>query len=127
MHLKTFEHPHIPFVSENPPFQYSKWMRVSMANSKLTNTVACFILSVFFFIYQFHIFNMFDYSVTGIDLFTVAAHELGHSLGLGHSEDPTALMAPFYQGYNPDFQLNYDDIVGIQMLYGKRQLVKVSI
>ena len=98
-----------------------------MANSKLTNAVACFILSVFFFIYQFHILNMFDYSVTGIDLFTVAAHELGHSLGLGHSEDPTALMAPFYQGYNPDFQLNYDDIVGIQMLYGKRQLVIVSI
>ncbi|XP_072018749.1 stromelysin-1-like [Amphiura filiformis] len=61
---------------------------------------------------------LYNTDVNGIDLFTVAAHELGHSMGLGHSENPAALMAPFYQGWNPDFRLDYDDIVGIQMLYG---------
>ena len=66
----------------------------------------------------------FCYCHIGVDLFTVAAHELGHSLGLGHSEVPTALMAPFYQGYDPDFQLHYDDIVGVQMLYGKKLPLK---
>ncbi|XP_033108512.1 matrix metalloproteinase-18-like [Anneissia japonica] len=54
----------------------------------------------------------------GIDLFQVAAHEFGHSLGLAHSEDPQALMAPYYAGYIPDFELPQDDINGIQFLYG---------
>ena len=50
----------------------------------------------------------------GINLFQVAAHEFGHALGLDHSEDMTALMAPFYQGYIPvdTFQLSDDDIAG---------------
>jgi hypothetical protein len=51
-----------------------------------------------------------------VDLFTVALHETGHSLGLTHSENPAAVMYPFYRG--PVEGLHPDDIAAIQALYG---------
>uniref|UniRef100_A0A7N8YL99 interstitial collagenase n=1 Tax=Mastacembelus armatus TaxID=205130 RepID=A0A7N8YL99_9TELE len=55
----------------------------------------------------------------GFVLFMVAAHEFGHSLGLSHSDDRSALMYPVYTYKNPDtFVLPQDDVKGIQSLYG---------
>ncbi|CAL1527311.1 unnamed protein product [Lymnaea stagnalis] len=58
---------------------------------------------------------------SGINMFQVAAHEFGHSLGLSHSDVSSSLMAPFYRGYQRHFQLDPDDINAIQELYGSRK------
>uniref|UniRef100_A0ACB8FG36 Uncharacterized protein n=1 Tax=Sphaerodactylus townsendi TaxID=933632 RepID=A0ACB8FG36_9SAUR len=54
------------------------------------------------------------------NLFLVAAHEIGHSLGLAHSGDPEALMFPYFKPtLSVDSPLNQDDIDGIQAIYGE--------
>tara|TARA_R110002051_G_scaffold126752_1_gene200374 strand:- start:708 stop:1352 length:645 start_codon:yes stop_codon:yes gene_type:complete len=52
----------------------------------------------------------------GIILRTVAAHEIGHLLGLHHSNDREALMYPYV---NDALKPRLDDINKIQRLYGK--------
>nr|CCC86590.3 mmp protein [Schmidtea mediterranea] len=55
----------------------------------------------------------------GRNLLAVAVHELGHSMGLGHSASETAIMYPFY--VNPtegNIKLDIDDINGMQSIYG---------
>ncbi|NXX20019.1 MMP10 protein, partial [Podargus strigoides] len=55
-----------------------------------------------------------------VNLFLVAAHEFGHSLGLDHSNVREALMYPIYSYVNPaTFRLSGDDKRRIQKLYGK--------
>nr|XP_020667515.1 macrophage metalloelastase-like [Pogona vitticeps] len=56
------------------------------------------------------------------NLFLVAAHEFGHSLGLSHTNVQGALMFPSYSYRNPNnYKLPYDDRQRIQRLYGKRK------
>lgn len=51
-------------------------------------------------------------------MFYVAVHEMGHSLGLAHSNIRDAVMYPWYKADYPD--LGADDIAGIEALYGKK-------
>ena len=51
----------------------------------------------------------------GTNLLQTAAHEFGHSLGLSHTDDNDALMAPFYRGFEVKPRLNEDDIKAIQV------------
>ena len=59
-----------------------------------------------------------------IDLVTVAAHEIGHALGLGHSNVSCALMNPLYNGSHRF--LAQDDINGIRAIYGNRSPINIS-
>ena len=51
-----------------------------------------------------------------IDLITVAAHEIGHSLGLDHTQVAGSIMLANYTGSHRF--LGSDDVAGIQSLYG---------
>lgn len=53
---------------------------------------------------------------SGIEIFNVFAHELGHSLGLNHTDVPGSLMDPYYTTAFQGPQT--DDIAGMRAIYG---------
>jgi hypothetical protein len=68
---------------------------------------------------QFNTGQTFNIGMT-YDLFTVAAHEFGHALGLYHSTLVSAMMYPAYTGQKT--ALSSDDDAGIQAIYGVRPI-----
>ncbi|KAK9074665.1 hypothetical protein SSX86_007263 [Deinandra increscens subsp. villosa] len=57
-------------------------------------------------------------SPTAMDLESVAVHEIGHLLGLGHSSVEDAIMFPTISSGVRKVELARDDVEGIQVLYG---------
>ena len=62
--------------------------------------------------------NWTDNFNVGTNLLMTASHELGHSLGLAHSDVRGSVMSPFYTPYKNGLRLHKDDIKAIQALYG---------
>ena len=54
------------------------------------------------------------------DFYQVALHELGHNLGLEHSNVRSSIMYPYLLYDNT--RLHSDDIAGIQALYGRPKI-----
>lgn len=61
------------------------------------------------------IFSDPNWTDANTDVYTVALHEIGHSLGLAHSDASWAVMAPFYAG--PVQGLQSDDVLGARAIY----------
>ncbi|PKI56208.1 hypothetical protein CRG98_023403 [Punica granatum] len=55
---------------------------------------------------------------TTVDLESVAVHEIGHLLGLGHSSVEESIMYPTISSRTRKVDLAADDVQGIQILYG---------
>lgn len=72
------------------------------------------------FVQGFVIINAFARGV-GTDterLRVILSHELGHSVGMGHTHDESSLMYPFAQMIS---QLSTDDVNGISYLYPRKE------
>lgn len=52
------------------------------------------------------------------DLLWTSLHEIGHAIGLEHSQKRDAIMWPWFEGYQAGLKLRQDDISGIQSIYG---------
>ncbi|XP_009624303.1 metalloendoproteinase 2-MMP-like [Nicotiana tomentosiformis] len=56
--------------------------------------------------------------LSAVDLESVAVHEIGHLLGLGHSSVEDSIMYPSLAAGTRRVELANDDIQGVQVLYG---------
>ncbi|XP_050516385.1 matrix metalloproteinase-18-like [Diabrotica virgifera virgifera] len=63
-------------------------------------------------------YNVNDTDYDSANLFMVILHEIGHSLGLSHSNDKNAVMYPWYS--HKLLTITQDDINGMEALYGRK-------
>lgn len=54
---------------------------------------------------------------SSVSLLSVAIHEIGHSIGINHSQEPEAIMYASYNPQNIKYSLAQDDINAVRALY----------
>lgn len=64
-----------------------------------------------------HINSAYSWSIGGTwDIYSVLLHEMGHSLGIGHTDAPASVMYPYYQRATV---LQSEDVASIRQLYAE--------
>lgn len=65
-------------------------------------------------------------SPRSVDLLSVATHEIGHAIGLGHSSYKNAVMYAYIDFQESRYKLTNDDVLGIRHLYGAHLVINIS-
>ena len=66
-----------------------------------------------------------DASSSQVDFSLTATHEIGHAIGIDHSEFPDTLMSELYSGNT--FELTEDDILAAVEVYGANAIDKMDV